>query len=164
MTKTQQSVFTNGSYEVMPTDLIRFDDPGDYLLDADGNELRNGDKAIVLQSHWPEYVGRIVEVTSVSRSTIYENRAPVFKAWSPDNTLNRASIKRGPHSLQIDPRHLRKADPGSIEAAHLLLADLLEDRAAIDTRLAALYIKHGEVSQEIDRYRIIVKGDDCERR
>jgi len=165
MTGTTEKTWTDGNYNEIPSGAVlmpRDDEPTDWLPDAEGNEIREGDFVEILEGNW---VGRIVRVTSVERARLYTvgSRWDGEKNyWSPEATTNRIGIKwQNRVSTGSRPQHVRKVNLTAADSARLELAELLylsaridEDRAKLEDRRAAMNvrIRHAQhVVEEAER-------------
>lgn len=140
-------------------------EPTDYLLDADGEHLHVGDYALVLECQWPQYVGRVVEITSVSRSELYGagsssilSAAHYEGAWSP-SAANSVGIKMRHSSTGTRPTNLRRLTLTEDDHARMMLAEHLEERAALDEQAALVEAKRLVVTQKIRALRDQLAGE-----
>lgn len=129
----------------------------DFIIDADGNEVREGDFVEVLPgAAWPDWVGRVARVTRAERGTIYGidlAHGPQARAWSPTCALNGVQVTRRRHSTGFRWHLIRRVNLTEEDGQRLLLGELLDERASLDTAMATLQGKRVTLSVRIARVR-----------
>jgi len=169
MTGTTEKTWYDGNHNPVDAAAVLTpaeDEPTDWLPDAEGNEIREGDFVEILpgNSHG-DWVGRIVRVTGTTRGRLYTQGSlwdGEKGVWSPDTPTNRIGIKwQNRVSTGSRPQHVRKVNLTAADSARLELAELLylsaridEDRAKLEDRRAAMNvrIRHAQhVVEEAER-------------
>jgi len=155
MTGTTEKTWYDGNHNPVDAAAVLTpaeDEPTDWLPDAEGNEIREGDFVEILEGNW---VGRIVRVTSVERARLYTvgSRWDGEKNyWSPEATTNRIGIKwQNRVSTGSRPQHVRKVNLTAADTARLELAELLYQSARIDESRSALEEQRAAMDVRIRR-------------
>lgn len=161
MTSTTK-VYNDGNRVTVPADEVVALQDGEqgWLYDADGNELRVGDRALVLAGldDWPgNWIGAVVKIDRVGPTYLYEGGRQVNGIFWPASPHESAGVTRltypGRSSWGIKPPYLRKINMNTEEGLRLMLGSLYQQRAAIDEAAARVEADRIKVSLEIRRTR-----------
>lgn len=141
------------------------DEPTDYVLDAEGNEIRTGDFVLVLQCNWTEYVGKVVRVTDVSRAELYSDSriggyvmrdgedGTRIKAWSPSSTINSIHFTFQNSQTGTSPLNVRKVNLTKDDTLRCELSEMYEDRSRLDRHAAEIEAKRTTLNIRIREHR-----------